>query len=78
MVIMPLLSCNHGVAGSITCSGLSGDTLNRGPMAIFEDKLITLTYSDKTGDYAVQNVLSPRDTVFRPQLSDINLTSIMT
>ena len=36
-----------------------------------------LTYCDEAGDYAVPNVLSPRDLVFRPDLSDINWTIIL-
>ena len=35
-----------------------------------EDKLLTRTYCDETGGYVVLNVLSPRDLVFRPDLSD--------
>ena len=30
-------------------------------MTIFQDKLLTRMYCDKAGDYAVPNVLSPRD-----------------
>ena len=45
------------------------NTLNRGPMAIFQDILLIRTYCDKAGDYAVPNVLGP-------DLSDINWTII--
>ena len=45
---------------------LLDETLNRGPMIIFQEKLLTRTNCDKAGDYAVPNVLSPRDLVFRP------------
>ena len=44
------------------------ETLNRGPMTIFKDKLLTRTYSDEDEDYALPNVLSPRDQVFRPDI----------
>ena len=44
---------------------LSDETLNRGPMTIVKDKLLSWTCSDETGDYAVP----PRDLVSR--LSDI-------
>ena len=37
-------------------------------MTIFQDKLLTRTYRDEAGDYAVPNVLSQRDLVFRPDL----------
>ena len=37
-------------------------------MTIFQDKLVTRTYCDEAGDYAVPNVLNPRDLVFRPDL----------
>ena len=39
---------------------LSDVTLNRGLMTIFQDRLLTRTYSDEDGDYAVPNVLGPR------------------
>ena len=56
-------------AGSIPCSSsLSGETLNRSPITIFQDKLLARTYYDEAGDYAVPNVLSPRDLVFRHKL----------
>ena len=42
-------------------SSLSDETLNRGPMTIFQDKLLTRTDSDEAGDYVVPNVLSPID-----------------
>ena len=49
-------------------------------MKIFKDKLLTSTSCDKAGDYAVPNVtvLSPRDLVSRPDLSDINCSIIIT
>ena len=49
-------------------SSLSDETVNRGPMAIFQDKLLTRTDCDEAGDYVVPNVLSPRDLVFRPDI----------
>ena len=58
-------------------SRLLDETLNRGPMTIFLDKLLTRTYCDEAGDFVVPNVLSPRDLVFRPDLSDINWTIIV-
>ena len=39
--------------------------LNRGPMTIYQDKLLTRTACDEAGDYVVPNVLSPRDLVPR-------------
>ena len=42
------------------------ETLNRGPMTIFQNKLLTMTDCDEAGGYFVPNVLSPRDLVFRP------------
>ena len=57
-------------------SGLSDETLNQGPMTVFQDKLLTVTYCDEAEDYAVP-VLSPRDLVFRPDLSYINYTIIV-
>ena len=45
-------------------------------MTIFQDKLLTRTYCNKAGDYVVPNMLSPRDLVFRPDLSDINCSII--
>ena len=47
-------------------SSLSDETLNRGPMTIFQDKLLTRTDCDEAGNYVVPNVLSPWDLVFRP------------
>ena len=41
-------------------------------MTIFQNKLLTRMYCDEAGDFAVPNVLSLRDLVFRPDLSDIN------
>ena len=59
-------------------SSLSDETLNRGPMTIFQDKLLTRTDCDEARDYVVPNVLSTKDLVFRPDLlSDINRTIIM-
>ena len=49
-------------------SSLSGETLNRGPMTIFQDKLLTRTECDEAGGYFVPNVLCPRDLVFRPDI----------
>ena len=43
-------------------------------MTIFQDKLLTRTYCDEAGDYAVPNVLSQRDLVFRPDLRTKNCT----
>ena len=64
------LSCSPskpGVVGSIPgFSSLSDETLNRGPMTIFHDKLLTRTDYDEAGDYVVPYVLSPRDLVLRP------------
>ena len=66
------LSCSPskpGVVGLIPgFSSLSDETLNRGPMTIFQDKLLTRTDCDEAGDYVVRNVLSPRDLVFRPDI----------
>ena len=43
--------------GSQVCPfTLSGETLNRGHMAIFEDRLLTMTYSGDLVDYGVPNV----------------------
>ena len=42
------------------------------------DKLLTRTYCEEAGDYAVPNVLSPRDPVSRPDLSDKNCTTTKT
>ena len=60
--------CKPGVDGSIPdFSSRLDETLNRGPMTIFQDKMLTRSYCDEAGDYAVPNVLSPRDLVFRPE-----------
>ena len=60
------------VVGSIPgFSSLSNETLNRGQM----DKLLTKEYCLEAGDYAMHNVLSPRDLVFRPDVADINCTT---
>ena len=45
------------------CSSLLDETLNRGPMTTFQDKLLTRTDCDEAGDYVMPNVLSPRDLV---------------
>ena len=37
-----------------------------GPMTTFQDKLLTRTHCDETGDHNVPNVLSPRDLDFSP------------
>ena len=42
-------------------------SLNRGPMTIFQHKLLTRVDCDEAGDYVVPNMLSPRDLVFRPK-----------
>ena len=63
------LIAQPGVVGSIPgFSSLSDETLNRGPMTIFLDKLLTRTDCDEPGDYVVPNVLSPMDLVFRPDI----------
>ena len=49
-------------------SSLSDETLNRGPMTIFHDKMLTRTDCDEAGDYVVPNVLNPKDIVFRPDI----------
>ena len=36
---------------------------------------MTRTYCDEAGDYALPNVLSPSDLVFRPDIADINCTT---
>ena len=46
-------------------------SLNQGHVTIILGKPLTKTYYDKPG------VLSPRDLVFRPDLSDINWTIII-
>ena len=61
--------CKPGVAGSIPgFSSPSDETINRGPLTIIQDKLLRMADSDEAGDYAVSNVLSPRDLVFRHDL----------
>ena len=66
------LSCLPSQTGAVDSipgfSFLSDETLNRGPMTIFQDKLLTRTDCDEAGDYVVPNVLSPRDLVFRPYI----------
>ena len=62
------------------CSGKATCLVNQGlrDATIFQDKLLTRTYCDEAGDYAVPNdECSPRDLVFRPDLSDINCTIII-
>ena len=54
---------------------LGFSSLNRGPMTIFQNKLLTWTDCYEAGDYVVPNVLSPRDLVFRPDILKILLTS---
>ena len=51
-----------------------GKTLNQNPMTILQYKLLTTTYCEEARDYDVPNVLSPRDYVFRYDISDINWT----
>ena len=42
----------------------------------FPGQLLTRTYSDEAGDYAVLNVLGQRDCLdFRPDIADINCTA---
>ena len=42
----------------------------------FSGQLLTGTYSDEAGDYAVPNVLGQRDCLdFRPDIVDINCTT---
>ena len=53
--------------GSI--STLLDETFNRGHMAIFLDTLLTRTRRDEAVYYALPNVLSPRNLVFRPDFS---------
>ena len=44
----------------------------------FPGQKMTRTYCDEAGVYAVPNVFSQRDLICRPDLSDINWTSITT
>ena len=37
----------------------------RGPLTIFQDKMVTRAKCDEAGHYAVPNVFSPKDLVFR-------------
>ena len=70
-----------GIVGSIPgFSSLSGETFKetRGPTTISEGKLQTRTYWEETGDYVVPNVISSRELIFRPDLSDFNWTIITT
>ena len=58
-----------GVVGSILgFYSLSDETLNRGAMTIFQDKLLTRTDCDEAGDYMVPNMLSLWNLVFRPDI----------
>ena len=51
-----------GVVSSIPgFSSRLDETLNRGHMTIFQDKLLTRTDCDEAGDYVTPNVLSPKD-----------------
>ena len=51
--------CYPGVSGAISgFSSPSDETTNPGPMIIFHDKLLTMTYCDRARDYAVPNVVS--------------------
>ena len=43
-------------------------------MTIFNHKIQARTYFGEAADYAVYNVLSPRDLVCAPDLSEINWT----
>ena len=54
---------------------LLDETLNQGPMTIFQDKLLTRTDCDEAGDYVVPNVLCPKDLVFRPDIGHKNCTT---
>ena len=59
-VLVKLPPCKPGVVGSIPgFSSLSDETLNRGTMTIFQDKLLTRKYCDEAGDYAVPNSPDP-------------------
>ena len=49
-------------------SSLKDETLNRGPMTIFQDKLLIKTDCDEAEDYVVPNVFSTRDLVFRSDI----------
>ena len=49
-------------------SSRSDETLNRGLMIIFQDKLLTRANCDEARDYVAHNVLSPSDLVFRPEV----------
>ena len=42
------------------------ETINRGPMTIFQDKQVIKTFCDEAGDYAVLNMPSPRYLVSIP------------
>ena len=51
------ISSNPGVAGSIPIfSSPCDETINRGPLTIFQDKELTRTYCKKAEDYAVPNM----------------------
>ena len=67
VVVVKLLPRKPGDVDSIPgFSGLSNETLIRGPMTISQDKLLTRTQCDEAGDYAVPNMLCGRDLVFTP------------
>ena len=58
--------CKPGVVGLTPgFSSLSDEALNRVPMTIVQDKLLPRKYCDEPGDYAVPDMLSLRDLVFR-------------
>ena len=62
-----------GRGAMVPSSSFSDESLNRGrPMRIFQEIHLTRTYFDEVGDYAVPNVLSLGDLVFRHDLPDIN------
>ena len=72
-VVVSYSPCKPRVVGLIPgFSSLPDEALDRGPMTIFQDKLLTRTYCDEAGGYAVPNALWPRDLVFGRDLSDIN------
>ena len=57
---------------------MSSDVVCLSLTALSVLELLTMTYCDEAGDYAMPNVLSPGDLVFRLDLSDINWTIIIT
>ena len=51
------LACKLGFTGLILAfSSPLEETINRGPMIIFQDKLLTRTYFYEVGDYVAPNV----------------------